>query len=203
MDQYMCDSSSDDTKREEEQWTERHDRFFHKLQEECALHTRLNCDAGYLFQSLFLVWGFLATVVPGVLAILVGQFEEDVWLAIGALIASCVLNAIMGFFNFGQRSERHFATQLMYESLEKEISIEMVKKRRFRLAVDVLMVKTMMRLSLIRQTEAVIPLPVLRRHHISSRSELLETRAVCAPARPVVVHHSTVQNHVLQQQQSA
>ena len=201
----MCDSSSDDTKREEEQWTERHDRFFHKLREECALHTRLNCDAGYLFHSLFLVWGFLATVVPGILAILVGQFEEDVWLAIGALIASCVLNAIMGFFNFGQRSEKHFATQLLYESLEKEIGIEMVKKRRFRLAVDVLMVKAMMRLGLIRQTEAVIPVPVLRRHNIASRKELVEKTAFCTPAAVVrrVTVHNSVQNHSLQQQHTA
>jgi hypothetical protein len=202
----FSDSSSEDTKREEEQWTDRHDRYFQKLLVECALHTRLNCDSGYFFQSLFLVWGFLATTAPAILAILVGHFETDVWLAISSLIVSCVLNAIVGFFNFGQRAEKHFATQLLYEMLERELNVEMAKKRRFRLAVDVLMVKAMMRLGSIRQSESVIPVHVLRRHNIGSREELVASRATYEHAhqhKRVTIHQSTVQNQSLQQQQIA
>lgn len=173
------DRSSDDLdlQREEEKWSGRHELYFKSVIKECELHAKLNSQSAYFFYTLYVSWGLLATVVPVVCSIIVGEFGLDRcknlgydWVAVFCLLLTAVLNTVNGFFNFGQRYGQYQSTELMYDMLRSTISIELTKKRRFRLAPDVLLIRSVMTLEKIRQAEQIIPPHILARNKVTAES---------------------------------
>jgi len=194
------DSDDSDVKREEEKWSSRHENYFASVVDECALHARLNNSAGYYYYNRFLLFGLLATIVPAICSIIVGNFGFKAceagragydWVSVTCLIVVAIISGINSFFNFGQKAERHFSCEILFEMVKNELSVEMAKKRRFRLAADVLLVKITMALEKVRSNEQVIPTAVLWAHRLD-REKLAAARAqVVTSGEPVRLHRGT------------
>ncbi len=156
------------TSTHEEPWTDEIEEYCRNQISTCILHVDLNDEAGYHFKRKRVLWGLPGILIPIIMAsvsLMVGWSRKDTCVkitaadyvnSIGYLIVG-VVNGVYGFFNFGTKSAKCFATSLMYASIKSQIDQELHRGKLFRIPADVFMTKIGMLMDNAAAQEEVIP----------------------------------------------
>lgn len=170
----------------EEPWSENIELYFQGLLEDARKHSKMNSEAGYHCRKKRIIWGLPGILIPVVMSpivVMVGMATNDDcskitasdYLSSLSLLMSGIFVGVSNYFNYGEKTSKHFAVSLLYDMITSEVTLELAKKRNFRVPADVFMVKVNQMLSSAAREEPVIPLEVLRKNNTSTE-EIIKKR---------------------------
>ena len=159
----------------EEPWNDNIEKYFYNLREECVLHSQLNNDAGYHFKRKKNNWGLPSVLIPVIMApisLMVGWSTNNTCSNITAsdyinsigYLAAGIVSGVYSYFNFGERTAKHFSVALLYDMIISEINMEMTKGVKFRVQADVFMVRITMLIASATNEEPTIPSFILAKY---------------------------------------
>ena len=127
--------SSDNSKREELLWESREEELINKWKADCHDKSKCHNVKGKKFKKLHALFSVPAMLVP----IMTGSFQPYMnGLTMTSLMfLSGILSGVTTFFSFAKKQEQHLLYENLYGKLANEISSEMIKPRRNRIAADV------------------------------------------------------------------
>lgn len=171
----------------EEEWNSTIEEYFYNLREECVIHSKLNTEAGYIFKKSKTRWGLPSVLLPVIMApfsLMVGWASNDSCdkitasdyiNSIGYLIVG-IVSGVYEYFNFGEKTSKHFSVSLLYDMIISDINLEMTKGLKFRTQADVFMVRITMAMASANNEEPVIPQKILKKYS-EHKSQIKKKRA--------------------------
>ncbi len=138
--EHILDSESrskDDPNRKELLWEHREEDFLKKITSACEKQSKLHRIKGKLFKKLYSAFGVPSMLIPIVLSGLTDQLHDYKLVQSLLMIATGTLTGISTFFNFGKKYQEHFDYENKYAGLAGDISTELCKPKRHRIACDV------------------------------------------------------------------
>jgi hypothetical protein len=199
----------------EEPWNDKIEMYFKNLQTIASFHSKLNNEAGYVCRQKRINWGLPGVLIPVVmspLVVMVGMFYSDHcavitpsdYVASISLLFTGLFSGVSGFFNYGERTGKHFNVALLYDMIVDDVSLELTKGRQYRMQADVFMTKINMLMSSAARQEPIIPPNVLRSNettksdicklHSDLSDEMLSISTPSPPVHTDIMNGSVVKN---------
>lgn len=136
-----------DIERDEEPWDEPHEELIDKWRESCKSLARSHEDAAQAYKKKNVMYGLPSLMIPMVMAPLsaaLKDYDYISYIETIAFMSTAVASAMVQFFKFSAKSERHFSFATRYADLVTDIDQELAKARRFRQQVDTFSLKVKM-----------------------------------------------------------
>lgn len=163
----------------EEPWNPKIEKYFKNVRKAAQLHSKLNTEAGYHFKRKRVIWGLPGVLIPVVMApivVMTAMWEGDTcdtvnvsdYLSSVSLLLTGLFGGVFAFFNFGDRTQKHFASSLMYDTIDNEIKSELTRGAKYRIQADVFMTKMNMKMATAARLEEVIPKRILEENETST-----------------------------------
>jgi len=139
-------TTSEDVSREEMPWETRTEILLRKWIELCESRANQHDAKGKLNKNKFRFLGVLTILLPTVFGGITQVFPLPTLVAMG-FISSGVLSGVSALFNFGGNYIEHMVFAAKYVDLARNVTTELIKRRRLRLACDVFLKSTEMALN--------------------------------------------------------
>ena len=136
--------TSDDLGRQELLWTNKIEEVLNEWHDNCLRYADVHDKRSKFHKKVFFGIGIPSAVIPMALASASEYMRESYQgLVMLALVFAGILNIINGFLNPGQTSESHSTFNALYNELAVEITSELVKPQKNRVAADVFIQRIM------------------------------------------------------------
>lgn len=151
--------------RMEECWSERNEDYLRSIISSCNIRADQHERAGYSFKSKNIYWGLPLVLLPTIMSpisILMEHNEEiSKYVNAFAFLTTGVIGGVYSFFKFGEKMSDHFNMSARYTDVKTDIELELVKKREFRMQLDVFITRIHMITDNLANNEPVLPLDIL------------------------------------------
>ena len=149
-----------DNNREEEIWNDEIELLLQTWKQDIYdSHAKYEA-AGYHFRSQRRIISLPSIIIPATLAPITAAFTHWDYIvyvnALGFSITSC-LNAMSHFFNYADKEQGCFDYAGKYGSLYNDIELELTKKRKFRIQMDVFISTVMLKYDSLNTHAPVLP----------------------------------------------
>ena len=130
--------SSEDGDRVEMPWQSREETFLENLKEDCIHLSNCHEIASKAAKCKYTLFQLPVVILPLVLAGISPYLPEGFnALRDMGMLTTGILGGISSFFNFGKKQNQHNEFSGKYQALAAMIHSELIKPRRFRIALDV------------------------------------------------------------------
>lgn len=136
-----------DLKRVEEPWNTAQEELIDKWRTACddlSVKHQISAESCKKKHSFY---GLPSLIIPLLMTPISATFKDESWISyieMSAFMLSGVASAMLQFYNFSGKKERHFAFSARYADLVTDIEQEMAKPRQFRQEVDTFSLKIKM-----------------------------------------------------------
>ena len=140
-------TSSLDGSRIEEAWTHENQKYFIRIIEKCKISSRSHGVKGRRYKKTYQIVSIPLISLPIIMSSLSAQLTEYIFISSLFMLVIGLMNTITAFLNHGGKSQKHLEYESRYSELGSDINIELIKKKRFRVAFDLFLEKTRARFS--------------------------------------------------------
>ena len=137
----------EDEERCQESWDTPQEELILKWRQASNSLSNAHAKSARVCKKKNIYFGLPALMIPTVMAPLSAALNTSEWIVyieMSAFMATAVTSAMVQFFNFSGKTEKHFAFSARYADLVTDIDQELVKPRRFRQPVDTFSLKIKM-----------------------------------------------------------
>lgn len=136
-----------DTGRDEEPWDTPTEDLIKEWRESCSSLAAAHEQSARTCKRKHVWYGLPSLMIPMVMTPLSAALKDQDWISyfeMTAFMCTAVTTAMVQFFNFSGKSERHFSFSARYADLVTDIDQELAKPRHFRQQVDTFSLKVKM-----------------------------------------------------------
>lgn len=137
----------EDNKREEEPWDTPTEDLIKAWRESCSSLANAHEKNAIKCKRKHIFYGLPSLMIPMVMTPLSASLKDEKWISYvetSAFMCTAVTNAMLQFFNFSGKTERHFSYSARYADLVTDIDQELAKPRQYRQQVDTYSLKVKM-----------------------------------------------------------
>jgi hypothetical protein len=137
----------EDTEREEEPWDTSTEDLINRWRESCVSLAASHEQSARKCKRKHVFYGLPSLMIPMVMTPLSAALSDQDWISyveMSAFMCTGITSAMVQFFNFSGKSERHFSFSARYADLVTDIDQELAKPRSFRQQVDTFSLKVKM-----------------------------------------------------------
>lgn len=133
----------------EEEWNERNEELIEEWLAVCQTQAKKHEIAGYRNKKKDMRWRLPATVIPLVMAPIAGAVTPDIFWGmnyVNAMVFATTagMTGVYSFFNFQEKTQKHFDFSARYGDLITDIKSELSKERAKRQQVDTFRLRVQM-----------------------------------------------------------
>jgi hypothetical protein len=137
----------EDTGRDEEPWDTSTEDLIKEWRESCSRLATAHEQSARACKRKHVLYGLPSLMIPMVMTPLSAALKDQDWISyveMSAFMCTAVTSAMVQFFNFSGKTERHFSFSARYADLVTDIDQELAKPRHFRQQVDTFSLKVKM-----------------------------------------------------------
>ena len=125
----------------EESWSDVNEEYLRGIISECTIKADKHERAGYSFKAKNTYWGLPLVLLPTIMSpisiLIENNVEMSKYVNALAFLTTGVIGGVYSFFKFGEKMSDHFNMSARYTDVKTDIELELVKKREFRMQLDV------------------------------------------------------------------
>lgn len=149
----------------EESWSDKNEEYLREIINDCSIKADQHERAGYSFKSKNTYWGLPLVLLPTIMSpisILIEHNEEvSKYVNAFAFLTTGVIGGVYSFFKYGEKMSDHFNMSSRYTDVKTDIELELVKKREFRMQLDVFITRIHMITDNLANNEPTLPKNIL------------------------------------------
>ncbi len=148
-------------------WSTKIQTYVENIKSDCLLKSEQHSEAGHHFRKLDIRWGLPSILIPATFAPLsvyanFWDTEENSvkpgdYIGTLGLFLTSIFTGVSGFFQYGQRSGKHYLYSAKYTDIATDIDAELIKKKEFRISADVFVQTIKMKYDNLIFGEPVVP----------------------------------------------
>lgn len=147
--------------KQEEPWCDSNEKYMKKLVHLCRTKIDQHERSGYHYKKKYTQWGLPSTLLPTIMApisVLIDEYPEvSKYINAVAFITTSIIVGVSSFYRFNEQMANHFNIASRYSDIASDIDLELIKGRKFRIQIDVFLMKTHMIMDSLSNNEPIIP----------------------------------------------
>lgn len=131
---------SEDTVRFDEPWTTKSEIYLKDIMKNCRNLANIHENSGYHLRRKNNIFGIPSTIIPIIMSPITsvfGDYEYIKYINMVAFLITGILTAFNNYYKFSNEMEQHFQFSNKYTVIYNEIDLELSKKKKYRVDVDV------------------------------------------------------------------
>lgn len=161
----------------EESWSDVNEEYLRSIMHECNIKADKHERAGYSFKSKNTYWGLPLVLLPTIMSpisiLIENNTETSKYVNALAFLTTGVIGGVYSFFKFGEKMSDHFNISTRYTDVKTDIELELVKKREFRMQLDVFITRIHMVIDNLSNNEPILPLNILNDKNYTKNYNIL------------------------------
>lgn len=151
---------SEDTLRYDEPWTTKSENYLKDIMKNCKNLSNIHENSGYYLRRKTNIFSIPSIIIPTIMSPLTtifGDYEYMKYINMTAFLITGFLTAINNYYKFSNEMEQHFQFSNKYSIMYNEIDLELSKKKKYRIDVDVFTEKIKNNYDHLFSTAPIIP----------------------------------------------